>query len=293
MDPVIAQKPQSANDYDDRTTAAVKSVLVEIGQVLGSFRGKFAVIGGSVPWLLLEDTENPHVGTLDVDLCLDAEALQDGQYADLVNELMSHGYAQTTTTREFQLKRTVPARAGGPDIEVYVDFLMPKHAIIEKNKPKLVEHFRVQRADGADLAIHFHELVAVTSLMPEGGRNTVEIAVCSIPALLAMKGYALEHRHKRKDAYDIHFCIRNYPGGATALADDCKLLLQHESALTGYNFIASKFEAADGYGPTSVRTFVEESAVQGNLTPEQWQQDAFGQVHEWLSALGLRPEALI
>ena len=37
-------EPQSANDYDDRTTAAVKSVLVEIGQILGSFKGKFAVI---------------------------------------------------------------------------------------------------------------------------------------------------------------------------------------------------------------------------------------------------------
>ena len=37
-------EPQSANDYDDRTTAAVKSVLVETGQILGSFKGKFAVI---------------------------------------------------------------------------------------------------------------------------------------------------------------------------------------------------------------------------------------------------------
>lgn len=72
MDPVIPQKPQSANDYDDRTARAVKSVLVEIGQILGSFRGKFAVIGGSVPWLLLENADNPHVGTLDVDLSLDA-----------------------------------------------------------------------------------------------------------------------------------------------------------------------------------------------------------------------------
>jgi len=40
------QDPQSASEYDDRTTAAVKSVLIEIGQVLGSFKGKFAIIGG-------------------------------------------------------------------------------------------------------------------------------------------------------------------------------------------------------------------------------------------------------
>ncbi|SDC34423.1 hypothetical protein SAMN05444679_102331 [Variovorax sp. CF079] len=29
-------EPQSAADYDDRTTAAVKTVLIEIGQILGS-----------------------------------------------------------------------------------------------------------------------------------------------------------------------------------------------------------------------------------------------------------------
>ena len=50
-------EPRSANDYDDRTTAAVKCVLVEIGQILGSFEGKFAVVGGAVPWLLLEEAE--------------------------------------------------------------------------------------------------------------------------------------------------------------------------------------------------------------------------------------------
>lgn len=76
-------EPQSAADYDDRTTAAVKSVLIEIGQILGSFRGKFAVVGGAVPWLLLDQRDMPHVGTLDIDLGLDAEALGDGEYAAL------------------------------------------------------------------------------------------------------------------------------------------------------------------------------------------------------------------
>lgn len=53
MDEMTPGEPQSAADYDDRTTAAVRMVLIEIGQVLGSFKGKFAVIGGAVPWLLL------------------------------------------------------------------------------------------------------------------------------------------------------------------------------------------------------------------------------------------------
>ena len=134
-------EPRSANDYDDRTTAAVKSVLVEIGQILGSFEGKFAVIGGAVPWLLLSEAEMPHVGTADVDLALHAEALGDGEYARLVELLQSQGYRQ-----------------------------------------------------GAELALNFYQMVAIDGGMPDGGRNLVSIAVASIPALLAMKGYAIAKR---------------------------------------------------------------------------------------------------
>ena len=198
-------EPQYASDYDDRTTVAVRSVLVEIGQVLGSYRGKFAVIGGAVPWLLLNESDMPHVGTLDVDLSLDAEAMGDGEYAQLVESLLRQGYHQSENRPRFQLVRTVPARDGGTDIDVVVDFLMPRDATIAKNTPPLVANFAVQRADGADLALRFYQLVAIDGNMPDGGGNRVQIAVASIPALLAMKGYAIANRLKQKDAYDIYY----------------------------------------------------------------------------------------
>lgn len=102
MLPLAPQEPQSASNYDDRTTTAVKAVLIEMGQILGSFRGKFAVIGGAVPWLLLANDDMQHVGTLDVDLSLDADALGDGEYA------------------------------------TFVDFLMPRDAEIIQNKPPIL-----------------------------------------------------------------------------------------------------------------------------------------------------------
>lgn len=92
-------EPQHAADYDDRTTEAVRSVLLEIGQILGSYHEQFAVIGGAVPWLLLEDAEMPHVGTADVDPSLDAEALGDGEYAQLVEPLQRHDYRQRRSLR--------------------------------------------------------------------------------------------------------------------------------------------------------------------------------------------------
>jgi len=281
-------EPQSAADYDDRTTAAVKSVLIEIGQILGSFKGKFAIIGGAVPWLLLANEDMPHVGTLDVDLGLDAESLGDGEYATLIGALQGHGYVQRDGLRRFQLVREVPAREEGPAIDVVVDFLMPRDAEIVKNDPPILSNFAVQRADGADLAMRFYELVAVEGAMPQGGTNRVEIAVCSIPALLAMKGHALVGRHKQKDAYDIYYCVRNYPDGIEALAQRCIPLLEHASGERGFRKIAEKFDAFEGYGPTCVRLFVQDTQVLGNRTPEQWQRDAFGQIDALLRAMALR-----
>ncbi len=164
------QEPQSAADYHDRTTAAVKTVLVEIGQILGSFKGKFAIVGGAVPWLLLGNEDMPHVGTLDVDVGLDAEALGDGEYAQLIESLRGHGYQQREELRRFQLVRQVPTEDGAP-IDVIVDFLMPRDAEIVKNVPPLISDFAVQRADGADLALRFYQFVAIAGPMPSGGTN--------------------------------------------------------------------------------------------------------------------------
>lgn len=282
------QEPQSAAEYGDRTTAAVKSVLIEIGQILGSFKGKFAIIGGAVPWLLLTNEDMPHIGTLDVDLGLDAEALGDGEYASLIGALQGHGYARREGLRRFQLVRQVPAREGGEAIDVVVDFLMPRDAAIVKNDPPLISDFAVQRAEGADLATRFYQMVAVAGPMPDGGMNRVEIAVCSIPALLAMKGHALAGRYKQKDAYDIYYCVRNYPGGIEVLAQACRQLLVYDSGERGFGHIADKFDAFEGYGPTCVRRFVQDTQALGDRTPDQWQQDAFGQIDALLRAMALR-----
>ncbi|MEQ1514948.1 MAG: hypothetical protein ABL931_00495, partial [Usitatibacteraceae bacterium] len=143
-------------------------------------------------------------------------------------------------------------------------------------------------AFGADLATRFYKMVAIEGDMPKGGRNTVLIAVASIPALLAMKGYALDGRTKQKDAYDVYYSIRNFPGGIDALVGECKPLLDYESGLTGFKHIAAKFKEVDDFGPTCVRNFVGESDILGDRSLDEWQQDAFGQVDAWVQAMGLR-----
>jgi hypothetical protein len=284
---VIAVQSEHSPAYDSRTNAAIWSVLVEIGQILASYRGRFVIVGGAVPSLLIRGAGMPHAGTTDIDITLDAEALGDGEYARLVDALLQNGYEQRTELRRFQLSRVVEQEREGAT-RIVVDFLMPRAARIEKNQPPLLHGFAVQRASGAELALRYPSLIEIQGRMPGGGINRVEIAVASIPAFLVMKGFAIQLRLKSKDAYDIYYCIRNYPGGVPALADACKPLLEYAEAREAYGYIAAKFETHFSFGPVSVGAFAETAGILGDRTVHEWRRDAFGQVSSWARALKLR-----
>lgn len=275
-----------ANEYDERGARAVYAVLLEIGQVLGAYRERFVIIGGSVPWLLYPDAQPAHVGTMDVDLSLDAEALGDGEYRDLVELLEGAGYTRSAPgMRFFQLQRLVDLDGAGA-ITVIVDLLMPREARFEKNKPPLLASFAVQRADGAGVAMRSYLEHRLDGRMPDGRPNSLLIRVASIPALLVMKGYALAGRDKQKDSYDIYFSVRQFEGGPEALANECQILRDDPVAQKAFQNIAEKFAAQDAYGPVTVRRFLSESTALGDMTEDQVQVDAYEQVNAWLKALG-------
>src|SRR5262245_37444235 len=71
-------EPRSEGDYSPRQVEAAHRVLVDVGQVLGSFLDCMVVVGGWVPDLLVPEAERKHIGSIDVDLALDAEKLKDG-----------------------------------------------------------------------------------------------------------------------------------------------------------------------------------------------------------------------
>lgn len=280
-------EPDVATDYPERDVRAVRRVLVELGQVLGNWRDSFVVVGGAVPWLLLPDAMPAHIGTLDIDLALNPAKLANEKYAGLIEMLENKGYERNADDlKPFQLRRRVPVDVGEP-IAVLVDFMLPRDADIVSNHPKLIPGFRAIEADGAAIALENSESVTIDGWMVDGRKNSVELQIATIPAFLAMKGHALRGRDKKKDAYDIYFCVRNFPGGLSALAELCRPLLDHEDARAGFQNIASKFRTAGDYGPTSVRRFLAESSALGEMTPAQVETDAYAQVSELVRALNI------
>lgn len=281
-------EPDIATDYDDRGARAAHAVLVELGQVLGAHRDAIVVIGGAVPSLLIKD--RGHIGTLDIDLDLDPEKLAEHGYAELVEKLLNAGYERGLAgLKPFQLRRAVDLKDGGTPVAVIVDLLMPKGAKTRKHKPPLIQGLRVQEADGGGVALRHNIRLLIDGTMPDGRSNQVEMLVASIPALLVMKGYALVQRDKKKDAYDIYFSVRHYPDGLDHLADECRRLLDDPVAREGLANIAAKFDRVEGFGPTTVRMFLEGTAMPEGMTPDQLQQDAFRQVRALMQGLGLTP----
>lgn len=281
-------EPDVARDYHERDVRAAYAVLIEIGQALGAWREKFVIVGGAVPWLLLRGARPQHIGTLDIDLDLNPDALADGEYATLVETLEKKDYERGKEgLKPFQLRRWVKLDDGEP-VGVLVDLLMPRGARGDQNEEKLVEGLRVQGAHGGGVALAHHVMRKFAGTMPDGRSNEVELLVATIPALLVMKGYALVGRDKKKDAYDIYFSVRNYGGDPTVLAVECAKLLADEVARRGYEHIAGKFRHAEDFGPRTVRLFLEESAALGEMTPDQVQTDAFMQVSSLLRGIGLQ-----
>lgn len=276
------REPRQREDYSDRQITAARRVLVDLGQVLGSFEDSLVVVGGWVPDLLLEKSEEAHVGSIDVDLALDAEKLADGRYAELLKILLNtRRYKQAE--EPFKLYADVDLEDGQPPVRVDVDFLKSPDARTKRNKPKFTNNFRPLDASGCSAAFENPELVVITGKMIKGNTNRVRFLVASIADFLIMKSYALANRDKPKDAYDICFCLDNYPDGRNHLAANWKKRADKKDVKQAIAILEEKFAAVNSYGPGQVVEFYNSAD-----TEEQQRQArrAFELVQEFLKLVG-------
>ncbi len=82
------------SEYPTDETQAALSVLAELLTYLGPYREDIVVIGGWVPFLLTQGVakDEPHVGSLDVDLALNAAGISDEAYARIEKILEKRGF---------------------------------------------------------------------------------------------------------------------------------------------------------------------------------------------------------
>ena len=268
----MTPEPRQRDDYSERQTEAARRVLVDLGQVLASFTDCMVVVGGWVPDLLLPEAEEPHIGSIDVDLALDAARLGDGRYAELLKLLFdTKRYRQGE--KAFQLIAAVDLKDGNEPVQVEVEFLAPKEVKLASHHPKLVENFRVLQITGCDVAFEAPVEQTLTGRNVRGSDNTVRLHVASLADFLVMKALAIGGRDKPKDSYDFCYCLQHSPEGPGKLAEIWKRRTPPKLLALSLKILREKFTTVDSFGPQQVVEFhnspnPEEQAIQARRAYE-------------------------
>lgn len=277
----MTNEPRQREDYSSRQVKAARQVLVDLGQVLAAYRDCLVVIGGWTPDLLLPDADETHVGSIDVDIALDAARLGDGRYADILM-LLLNTKRYRKGEKDFQYVVNVDLHDGEPIVQVEVEFLAPKNVKLKKNRPKLISDFRVLQADACGMAFHAPVELTLDGKNVNGATNSVRLRVASLPDFLVMKAHAIGGRDKPKDAYDLCYCLDNFHGGMDILAADWKQRKQEKDIARAIEILHEKFASVDAFGPQQVVEFHDALDVD---TQAMHARRAYEQVQAFLKRL--------
>jgi len=266
-------------DYAAEGAEAARSVMIELAHLLGEYRKYLVIIGGWVPELLFPGY---HVGSMDVDLAIDHRRLPEEGYKTVQELLRSRGYRQGK--QSFSFLRDVPM--GERMITVQVDLLAGEYAGTGRShRHQRVQDVLARKVRGCDIAFDDPKEVTIEGKLPGGGEDSVRVQVASVVSFLVMKGMALDERMKEKDAWDIYYCVRNYPGGLDALAEELRSHIGHALVREGLEKIAKHFASAKQVGPKYVADFDEVSDPEDR---ELLQRDAYERVRHILNKVGIQ-----
>ena len=251
--------------------------------LLGEYKDDIVLIGGWIPEVLLPHYSGPHVGSMDVDIALNHLKISEEGYKMIQYLLQSRGYQQGD--QPFIFFRNV--KVGDHEVKVQVDLLAGEYEGTSKDhRHQKVQGVHARKVRGCDLAFEMSEEIRIEGTLPGGAHDAVTVRVASIVPFFVMKGMAMETRMKEKDAWDIYYCLLNYPGGIEALSEEFKPHMHHGLVKEGLQKIAGKFSSAKAFGPKSVADFEE---IDDPDEQERIQRDAYERVNALLNKLGIKP----
>jgi len=266
-------------DYNAKQVAAARSVLLDLMLTLGEYRDELVLVGGWTPVFLIPEPSRPHIGSIDVDLAVDHTQVAEDAYETIRKHLLNRGYEEV---------RGNPAafRKQVGDVTVQADLMAGEYeGTGKRHRHQRTQETHLRKARGCDIAFLDPESVTLEGELPEGGRDTVKIQVASIGAFLCMKGYALDGRLKEKDAWDIYYCVQEFPGGMDALVDQLQPMLDHRLVREALEKIGQHFASPEHRSPRHVADFEEANEPEAR---DAIQRDAHERVNYVLEKLGIR-----
>ncbi len=258
--------PRFAADFDPQLTRASRSALLELARALKPYSDALVLVGGWVPYLLIENHPRPgnsfsHVGSIDIDLVVDPDRIGEEEYRTIVETIADVGWRGIEGKR-FSFLRTVPCEDGVPR-DIQVDFLSPEmEGPGRKHRHRPIQSdLQARTMRGAELALTHREVRRLSGILPGGAETTVELPMLDVVGCLGTKGIALGERFKHKDAYDIVSVLDDYGDGLSEIARLVKPFANEPCVAEALRVVADKFRNEPSEGPAWYSEFLGGDAV--------------------------------
>ena len=268
----------SSIDYSGGQREAAHRILVELCSLFAQYQDDIRIIGGWVPDLLYPD--RGHVGSVDVDMLINHLTLQDEGYQTMERILLSNGYMEHPDKYFSFIKQVV---INGVSFDVDVDILAGMYGGTRRGKhSQHVQGLKAMKTTGGDFAFKFEpRRVTLEAPRPDGAIDTARVNVVALVPYFIMKTAAMG-RGKAKDAYDLYFLIKHYPGGAKQLALEFSGSSKTSTVRKMREKLSEKFASVNHTGPVDVANFMDLSDKQ---EIEMIRRDAFEQVQALLASI--------
>ncbi len=269
--------PRFVADFNSQLTQASRSALLELARALKPYSGALVLVGGWVPYLLIENhlrPKNPftHVGSIDIDLVVDPDRIGEDEYRTIVETIADIGW-KVIEGKRFSFLRTVPC-ADGASRDIQVDFLSPEmEGPGKKHRHRLIQpDLQARTMRGAELALTHQEVRRLSGTLPGGAETTVEFLMLDVVGCLGTKGIALGERYKHKDAYDIVSVLDDYGNGISEIARLVKPFANEPLVGEALRVVAEKFRNERSEGPIWYSEFLGgDGAVRATNTQRAFQ----------------------
>lgn len=255
-------KPRYRSGYRREETQQVESACLTIAVTLGALMDDLCIVGGLVPSLLIDrqfgpdpETGDLHSGTNDLDVGLAVVLLDDRQYSEISNRLRQEGFEPDRNERG----NPTPQRWKFGDLNVTVDFLLPPIPGAERGGrvQPLEGDFGALIAPGLQLAFDERHEIEIEGCTLTGEQVRRFVPVCGPATFLVLKSFAFADRGEPKDAYDLVYVLRRWPGGTP---DIVERLASHaarypDTVRDALQLLATDFAGPDSIGPRRAASF--------------------------------------
>lgn len=273
-------KPGTAAGYDVSLAVEAKRMCLYLATILGDLMEEVVLVGGLVPYLLVDQdtTRDPHVGTRDLDLGLSLAVLDDERYQEISARLRARGF-QPGVTGDGRITRQTWVHG---DSAITVDFLIPQapRGPAAGRLQSLERDFAAIVTPPLSAAFRDQVSVVLDDVTLESERTRRAVNVCGPAAFVVLKAHALDGRGENKDAYDLVYVLTNFGDGTTdEVAARFASILHLDVTREALALLARDFDSPQGLGPT------RSAAFRSSPPSEVAKVDAFGYVQALLSRL--------